>query len=243
VPVIVRVARPFTLHHGARPHFRHGIGVYLMDDAHAGHHYVLHHLQEAVVARGEALVQHRPPSLSWFPGSVWYRGLSIVQNIEPMGQPLIWRWPPTMGNATEFPWHAGVVEPAPDAMVAVRAPHVGADGVGEWRRELRVVTRMTIPPGYYWGHGTPRAVPESSLFPWNNPSFGDTIVFGEMPSVPFVLDIPPAPPRPDPIQAGLLARQAEAVSQGERGTLLAEATRAAARIPYRLPGRAVGDRG
>jgi hypothetical protein len=218
MPVIMQIARPFTFNPGHRPKLRYGIGVYLVPDEYAANHHFLHHVQQHVVARGEALVQHRVPQQTWHPGSVWYRSLSIVTNIEPQ-QVLIWRWP-LRGDFYAFPWHSGVVEPAPGVMLVVAARHVGEDGKETWRRELRESEPMSIPPHYYFGHGTPSTVTDNpfAAFGAGMQSIGDTIVFGEQPGVPFVLDRwGPAFPEEPPLVKERRLRQEAAVARAQTG--------------------------
>jgi hypothetical protein len=245
---ICQVARPFSLRvAGQRLKYRYGVGVYTIDDALAAHSYVQHHLQAAIVAKGEALVQHRQPQMSWYGGSVWYRSLSIVQNIEPQ-QVLIWRWPLLGNGGADFPWHAGEIEPAPGAMLLVAARHTKEDGTEEWRGELREAPRMSVPDGYYQGHGTPVAVEPNPFASFGPTTVGDCIVFGEMSATPFVLDRwPPAfpPEAPEVRQARLLQERAVAAAQSgswrpspDPGPTIQDLTRQVVRSVPRAPTRA-----
>jgi hypothetical protein len=239
---IIRVARPFTLNRHPQISWRFGVGVYDIADPEYSQivstQALRWHLDVEVLARGESLLQHRTPAMGYYGGSVWYRALTRVPSIEAQ-LVLIWRWPPTMSNATDFPFHPDYLVAAPGEQVTVRSPHVNADKkTGEWRSERRTAIYRAMPwGGGYLGHGTPIAVPDSHPFPVSNPAVGDAIVFGVPASTPLRLDTPPpAIPALDPKQAALMQRQAAMVArtQGD-GDWLREATIAATREPRRLP--------
>jgi hypothetical protein len=179
------------------------------------------HLQNDVLLRGEVLVQHRDPPHTWFAGSRYYRGLSIVQSIE--ARPiLIWRWPAWHRGATYFPFHKGRIEAAPGALVSVMTPVVDADGKhGHWEKQLRPTVYNAMPHGeHYSGHHETGATvgvnPLALAFPW--PQLGDTYVGGVPTGVPLRFDShPPAiPPEPAKVRE-LRLRQEAAVRLAQEG--------------------------
>jgi hypothetical protein len=216
----LRVARPFTLTRHPNVAWRYGVGMFDVNDPEYSQIVstpaLRWHLDVEVLARGEALVQHREPQRGWYAGSVWYRSISVVASIEPR-EILIWRWPPDVGDPCWFPFHPGHLEAAPGAVVSVLAPHV--DGKeGSWRRELRPAAYRALPFGeHYGGHCTPHAVPDHP-FALPFAQLGDTIVFGAPSSgTPLKIDtLPRAIPREDPRTRELRERQAAAVERAQR---------------------------
>jgi hypothetical protein len=211
---LIRVARPFSMNTGTKPHLRYGIGVYDVSDAIflliMGSAHLRWHLMEECVARGDVLLQNRAVQQSWFAGSVYYRSLSIVAAIVPMPVTL-WRWPAWFPNASHFPFREGEIEAAPGEQITVMHPHIREGGKeGEWREETRTVVAMALPFGpHYEGSGTPVAVRASSPFPITMPVIGDACVFGEQPTVPFrqIDTLPPAHPELPASVAAILRMQ------------------------------------
>jgi hypothetical protein len=220
---LIRVARPFSLNRRPDVSWRFGIGCYDVDqqtfDTIMANAHLRHHLQEECIARGEALLQNRPPAMAFYGGNTFYKSLCVVTNIEPLPV-VLWKWPAWHSDAHSFPFHAGVIEAAPGEQTTVLSPRVKADGkTGEWRKEMRTVEYVSMPFGsHYSGSGTPVAVPPSYPFGFTAPEHGDTVVFGvEATGTPLRFDTPPPPPRPTEAQMAMMQAQADAVRRAQSG--------------------------
>jgi hypothetical protein len=206
---IVAVARPFRFNHG-RVHHAYAIGVYDIPDAILAHGYVQHHLETAVLARGEALIQQRTPQLMWAAGDRYGVSLSRVSTIEAL-PPQIWKWPPQLDQVWDFGPH---VEPAPGAVIALREmePVPGSD-TNEWRHKIHVMAAPATLP-YHGGAGTYVHRPPLS-WPFASPQVGDLVMFGVPAGVPLgQLDNPP-PPRVDPQIAMMMDMQTRVIAQAQ----------------------------
>jgi hypothetical protein len=214
----VKVARPFSWNHG-RTHWRYGVGVYDIPDALLAHQYVLHHLEAAVLARGEALMQHRTPVLPWSPGDRYGVSLSRVSQIEPQDIQ-IWKWPPQLDQSWTFGPH---VEPAPGAQLQV-LERVPGGAEHEWQTALRAAATYPAPP--YHGAGTYVHRPPLS-WPFVTPQVGDLVQFGEPmsgggPLAQLDMPRPNIPPESQTIRM-YRQMQADAVAKMQTSVLLREA--------------------
>jgi hypothetical protein len=202
---IMRIARPFTWNDGTLPMWRFGVGVYDVDPAIATHPRVQWHTQEAVLARGGALIQHRVPVMHGNPGGAIHAdGAMWVTDIEP-GEIWIWTWPPGWSG---FSFVDGLIEPAPDAIVFRMQPIEGQPGQFERVAER---TPRYVPAGRF---STPLPVSgvEPPLLRFPAPArVGDVYHYGGAPHMPPVDHRSADTPEPDPQIAMLMRVQAEAV--------------------------------
>jgi hypothetical protein len=220
----IGVARPFTYHrhHHQRPHWRFGVGRYMVDDETyakiVGTPALLHQLDVEVLRRGETLMQHRPPAWGYYGGSVYYQTLSVVTAI--LAQEVeIWRWPPGP-NSSWFPFSDAIAE-APGELITVMTPITTEDGKHGWQPTKRVLERTIPHHRHYSGHGTPVAVEQHPFASKFNPAaLNDTVVFGEaLPTVPLRLGShPPLIPAETERARELRLRQADAVARAQRDT-------------------------
>jgi hypothetical protein len=175
---IIQVGRPFVFNTGQRPRWVFGVGVYGIPDAISGQWYIQHHTQQAVLARGGALIQHRVPQGGGNPGSAFSAdGMMWVDDILP--QPiLIWGWPPGAGGAQFID---GLIEPAPGAVTFAMVPIEGEPG--HFDRVLQPAPRY-IPTGRFDpALPAPGINPPLVRFPMA-PRHGDIYACGFPPDMP-----------------------------------------------------------
>jgi hypothetical protein len=234
----VKIARPFIYSHGRPgPKWLYGVGVYFIDDADLtvimATPALRWNLQDAVVARGDALMQHRQPAMAHYGGSVHYRALSVVNDILAQ-QVIIVRWPPSLPQTWVF---GPDVIHAPGEMLQVLEPDPDG-GEGAWRTVLRPSQAPLIPSGYH-GSGTPVSiVPHPFAGSFAAPQLSDTVVFGEQPAAPFtqIDTMPPAHPELPASVVALMRMQERAIIMAQTSAAPPPA-RAPRATPVGTPGR------